>query len=105
MLFLMLKKHFKSLFFRLDQPTHMHSSNVLMTAHMMRMVQPQVSIGTGASDGRCIDAMTLPINHWLFHLEGGTILPYCVLQFLPFISTGVNSLCISIVFANILHVN
>ncbi len=42
------------------------------------------------------DAITLPINHWLFRLEGGTILPYCALQFLPFISIGVNHLCISI---------
>ncbi len=42
------------------------------------------------------DAITLPINHWLFRLEGGTIPPYCVLQFLPFISIGVNHLCISI---------
>ncbi len=54
-------------------------------------------MGTGASNGRCSDAMTLPINDWLFHLEGGTILPYCALQFLPFISIGVNRLCISIV--------
>ncbi len=35
---------------------------------------------------------------WLFHLEGGTIPPYCALQFLPFISMGANRLCISIVF-------
>ncbi len=35
---------------------------------------------------------------WLFHLEGGTIPPYFALQFLPFISIGVNRLCISIVF-------
>ncbi len=35
---------------------------------------------------------------WLFLLEGGTIPPYCALQFLPLISIGVNRLCISIVF-------
>ncbi len=34
---------------------------------------------------------------WLFHLEGGTIPPYCALQFLPFISKRGNRLCISIV--------
>ncbi len=28
---------------------------------------------TGASNS---DAMTLPINDWLFHLEGGTIPPF-----------------------------
>ncbi len=33
----------------------------------------------------------------LFHLEGETIPPYCGLQFLLFISIGVNRLCISIV--------
>ncbi len=32
------------------------------------------------------------------HLEGGTIPPYCMLQFLLFISIGSNRLCISIVF-------
>ncbi len=42
--------------------------------------------------------MTFPINDWLFHLEGGTIPPYCALQFLPFISIGVNHLCMSVVF-------
>ncbi len=46
----------------------------------------------------CSDAMTLPISDWLFRLEGGTIPPYCVLQFLPFISIGVNRLCIYIDF-------
>ncbi len=76
----------------------MRSSNALMTAHAQLLVQPQVSMGTGAS-GHCSDAMTLPIiNDWLFHLEGGTIPPYCALHFLPFISIGVNCLCISIVF-------
>ncbi len=35
---------------------------------------------------------------WFFHLQGGTIPPYCALQFPPFISLGVNRLCISIVF-------
>ncbi len=40
--------------------------------------------------------MIFPISDWLFHLDGGTIPTYCVLQFLPFISIGVNSLCISI---------
>ncbi len=35
---------------------------------------------------------------WLFHLEDGTIPPYCMLQFLPFISKAVNHLCIAIVF-------
>ncbi len=34
----------------------------------------------------------------LFHLEGGTIPPYCVLQFIPIINIGVNRLCISIDF-------
>ncbi len=43
-------------------------------------------------------AVTLPINDWLFHLENGTILPYCGLQLIPFISIRVNRLCISIVF-------
>ncbi len=33
-----------------------------------------------------------------FILEGGTIPPYCALQFLPFINIGVNRLCISIDF-------
>ncbi len=75
----------------------MRSSNALMTAHVQLLVQPQVSMGTGASNGRCSDAMTLPINNWLFHLEGGTIPPYCTLHFLPFISIGVNGLCIYIV--------
>ncbi len=51
---------------------------------------------------RCSDAMTLPINDWLFHLEGGTIPPYCALHFLPLISIGVNCLCISIVFGSCL---
>ncbi len=88
----------KSLFFRQDQPMRMRSFNALMTAHAQLLVQPQVSMGTGASNGRCSDAMTLPINDWLFHLEGGTIPPYCALQFFPFISIGVNRLCISIVF-------
>ncbi len=55
-------------------------------------------MGTGASNGCCSDAMTLPISDWLFHLEGGTIPTYCALHFLPFISIGVNCLCISIVF-------
>ncbi len=76
----------------------MRSSNALMTVHAHQLVQPQVSIGTGASNGRWSDAMTLPINNWLFHLEGGTIPPYSALQFLPFVSIGVNRLCISIVF-------
>ncbi len=40
---------FKKLFFRLDQPVCMRSSNALMTAHAQLLVQPQVSIGTGAS--------------------------------------------------------
>ncbi len=43
-------------------------------------------MGTGAYNSCCSDAMTLPISDWLFHLEGGTIPPYCTLQFLPFIS-------------------
>ncbi len=34
----------------------------------------------------------------LFHLEDGTIPQYCALEFLAFISIGVNSLCISIIF-------
>ncbi len=58
---------------------------------------------TGASNS---DAMTLPINDWLFHLEGGTISPYFPLHFLPFIITGVNRLYIYIVFGfahNIKH--
>ncbi len=55
-------------------------------------------MGTRASNSCCSDAMTLPINDWLFHIEGGTNPPYCALQFLPFISIGVNHLCISIVF-------
>ncbi len=54
-------------------------------------------MGTGASSSRCSDAMNLPISDWFFHLEVGTILPYFVLQFLPFISIGVNRLRISIV--------
>ncbi len=53
---------------------------------------------TGASNGCCSDAVTIPISDWLFHLEGGTIPPYCALQFLPFIRIGVNLLFISIVF-------
>ncbi len=55
-------------------------------------------MATGAFNGRCSDAMTLPISHWLFHLKGETILPYCALQFLQFISIGMNHLCISIDF-------
>ncbi len=55
-------------------------------------------MGTGASNGHCSDAMTLRINDWLFHLEGGAIPPYCALQCLLFISIGVNRLCVSIVF-------
>ncbi len=55
-------------------------------------------MGTRAYNGRCSDTMTSPNNNWLFHLEDGTIHPYCTLQFLPFISIGVNRLCISIVF-------
>ncbi len=43
-------------------------------------------MGTGASNGCCSDAMTLPINNWLFNFEGGTIPSYCMLQFVPFIS-------------------
>ncbi len=35
---------------------------------------------------------------WLFLLEGGTIPPYCAVQFLPFISIGVSRLCNFIVF-------
>ncbi len=54
----------------------------------------------GASNGHYTDSMTLPISDWLFNLEDGTIPPYCALQFLPFISIGVNRLCISIVFGN-----
>ncbi len=53
-------------------------------------------MGSGASN--CSDAKALPINNYLFHLKGGTIPPFCSLQFLPFISIGVNRLCISIVF-------
>ncbi len=30
-----------------------------------------VSIATGTSNGSCSDALTLPINYWLFHSEGG----------------------------------
>ncbi len=59
-------------------------------------------MGTGASYCRCSDAMILPINDWLFHLEGGTISAYYALHFLPFISIGMNRLCISIVFDDIL---
>ncbi len=55
-------------------------------------------MGTRASNGRCSDVMTLPISHWLFHIEGGTNPPYCALQFLPFLSIGVNHFCIYIVF-------
>ncbi len=55
-------------------------------------------MGNGASNGRCSNAITLPISDWLFHSEGGAIPPYCVLQFIPFISIGVN-LCMSLVFA------
>ncbi len=33
-------------------------SNALMTVHTHRLVQPQVSMGTGASNRRCSDAMT-----------------------------------------------
>ncbi len=62
--------------------------NALVTVHAHRLVQPQVSMGTRASNGGCSDAVTLSISDWLFHLEGGTILPYCALQFLPFISIG-----------------
>ncbi len=54
---------------------------------------------TGVFKGCCSDTTTLPISNWLFHLKGGTIPPYCALQFLPFISIGVNRLCIYIVFA------
>ncbi len=92
-----------SLFFRLDQPVRMRSSNALMTAHTQLLLQPQVSMGTRDSNGRCSDAMTLPINDWLFHLEGRTIPPYCALHLLPFISIGVSCLCISIVFDVTLH--
>ncbi len=60
-------------------------------------------MGIGASNGRFSDAMTLPINDWLFHLEGETIPPYCALQFIPFISIGVKHLCISIVFGKTLR--
>ncbi len=55
-------------------------------------------MGTGVSNGRCSDAMTLLISDWLLHLEGGTIPPYRALQCLPFISKEVNHLCISVVF-------
>ncbi len=76
----------------------MRSSMTLMTAPAQLLIQPQVSMGTGASNGCYSHAMTLPINDWLFHLEGGTMPPYCLLYLLPFISIGVNCLCISIVF-------
>ncbi len=91
---------FKKLIFQssLDQPMHMHRSNALMTVHAHRLVQPQVSMGTGASNACCSDAMTFSINDWLFHLEGGTIPAYCALQCLPFISIGVNRLFLSIIF-------
>ncbi len=82
----------KSLFFRLDQPMHMHSHNALMTVHAHRLVQPQVSMGTRDSNGRCSDFS----NQRLALSFRRTIPPYCVLQFIPFISIGVNSLCISI---------
>jgi len=45
-----------------------------------------VSIATGASNGSCSDAMTLLINDWLFHSEGGAYSSYWVLHILPFIS-------------------
>ncbi len=38
------------------------------------------------------------MGHSSFHLEDGTNLPYCALQFLPFINKGENRLCIFIVF-------
>ncbi len=31
----------------------------------------RVSELTGTSNGRCSDALTLPISDWLFHSEGG----------------------------------
>ncbi len=40
-------------------------------------------MGTRAYNGRCSDTMTSPNNNWLFHLEDGTIHPYCTLQFSP----------------------
>ncbi len=86
---------FKSVFFRLDLPMRMRSSNALMTVHAQLLLQSQVSMRTGASNGRCREAITLPISDWLFHSEGGTIPSYCALHFLPFISIGVNR-CISI---------
>ncbi len=61
---------------RLDQPMRKRSSNALMTVHAQLLVQPQVSMGTGASNGRCSDAMTLPINDWLFHLVFGCV--HCI---------------------------
>jgi len=42
-----------------------------------------VSIRTGASNGRCGDAMTLPIGDWLL-FRRRDIPPYCALHFLPF---------------------
>uniref|UniRef100_A0A672KUC7 C2H2-type domain-containing protein n=1 Tax=Sinocyclocheilus grahami TaxID=75366 RepID=A0A672KUC7_SINGR len=44
----------------------------------IRYIVYSVSFGT--------QLMSLPISDWLFHLEGGTIPPYCTLLFLPFIS-------------------
>ncbi len=72
---------FKKRIFRLDQLMRMLSSNKLINVHAHRLVQPQVSMGTGASNGRCSDTMTLPINDWIFNLEGATIPPYCALHF------------------------
>ncbi len=71
----------KSIFSGLDQPMRIRIHNVLI----QRMY-------IGCSLVRFLWEICL------FHLEGGTIPPYCVLQFFPFISIGVNRLCISIGF-------
>lgn len=74
LLFLMLITFLKKCIFSVDQP-------MCMCSH-----KSPVSIGTGASNGSCSDAMTLLIGDWLFYRGGGTIPPYWALHFLHFIS-------------------
>ncbi len=87
---------FKQLFFRLDQP--MRYDCACASAGPASGFLWELELLTAA-------AVTLPINDWLFHLEGRTIPPYCTLLFLPFISIGVNRLCISKVFAKTQSLN
>ncbi len=78
----------KAIFFRLDKAMRMCS-------HKRESL---VFMGTGASNSSCIDAMTLPISDWLFHLEGGTYSTTLCIEVSPILPSNRNEQSLYIVF-------